>query len=119
MRRLREGFFGAVTVLEGCVGKRAFYGAQNMMDANSRWEYALEQPGVEPKRSKKKSVRLEGGRLWRDGARPQPPRAGDKYDDDAVASRSLLRAISVVCPALEPQSFTRHDSERPTLGYLV
>ena len=65
------------------------------MDANARWEYALQLHADAPKRSKKCVTLRSGGNEWRAGPRPKPPSAGDKYEEDGVVSRSFLRASRV------------------------
>jgi len=67
------------------------------MDANARWEYALQLHADAPRRSKKCVTLCSGGKEneWRAGPRPKPPSAGDKYEEDGVVARSFLRASRV------------------------
>lgn len=61
------------------------------MDANARFEFALAQPAPAPARQRGKQVSLRaGGSEWRAGVRPTPPPAVDKFDDNAVVSRSAM-----------------------------
>jgi hypothetical protein len=66
------------------------------MNANERWQLALQQSCAETRVRNKKTVRITpGGSVWRAGSRPMPPPAGDKYCDEAWVARSFLRACHV------------------------
>ena len=67
-----------------------------LMDANARWDYALQQPCAQKVKRSQKSVKLQaGGTEWRRGARPTITSARDKFSEESIASRNFQRAASL------------------------